>query len=37
MVHVRYEVVEHDGGFAYKVGDVFSETFRPIGRRWMRR
>lgn len=28
MVHVRYEVVEHDGGFAYKVGDVFSETFR---------
>ncbi|RUT30380.1 DUF2188 domain-containing protein [Arsenicitalea aurantiaca] len=22
-----YEVVEHDGGFAYKVGDVFSETF----------
>jgi hypothetical protein len=25
--HVVYEVVEHDGGFAYKVGDVFSETF----------
>jgi hypothetical protein len=24
---VRYEVVEHDGGFAYKVGDVFSETY----------
>ncbi|WP_391527448.1 hypothetical protein [Phreatobacter aquaticus] len=22
-----YTVVEHDGGFAYKVGDVFSETF----------
>jgi hypothetical protein len=27
MVHVTYEVVEHDGGWAYKVGDVFSETF----------
>lgn len=27
MVKVTYEVVEHDGGFAYKVGDVFSETF----------
>ena len=24
---VVYEVVEHNGGFAYKVGDVFSETF----------
>ena len=22
-----YEVVEHDGGWAYKVGDVFSEPF----------
>lgn len=27
MVTVRYQVVEHDGGWAYKVGDVFSETF----------
>ena len=27
MVTVRYEVVEHDGGWAYKVGDVLSETF----------
>ncbi len=27
MTHVTYEVVEHDGGWAYKVGDVFSETF----------
>jgi len=27
MAHVKYEIVEHDGGFAYKVGDVFSETF----------
>jgi hypothetical protein len=24
---VTYEIVEHDGGWAYKVGDVFSETF----------
>jgi hypothetical protein len=28
MTHVTYQVVEHDGGWAYKVGDVFSETFR---------
>ena len=27
MAHVTYAVVEHDGGWAYKVGDVFSETF----------
>jgi hypothetical protein len=27
MVTVKYHVVEHDGGWAYKVGDVFSETF----------
>lgn len=27
MVKVIYEVVEHDGGWAYKVGDVLSETF----------
>jgi hypothetical protein len=25
---VVYEVVEHDGGWAYKVGDVLSEPFR---------
>lgn len=25
---VHYRVVEHDGGWAYKVDDVFSETFR---------
>lgn len=24
--HVVYQIVEHDGGWAYKVGDVFSET-----------
>ena len=28
MTQVIYRVVEHDGGWAYKVGDVFSETFR---------
>jgi hypothetical protein len=27
MSHVTYTVVEHDGGWAYKVCDVFSETF----------
>ena len=27
MVHITYKVVEHDGGWAYKLGDVFSETF----------
>ena len=28
MARIVYEVVEHDGGWAYKLGDVFSETFR---------
>jgi hypothetical protein len=28
MASVTYEVVAHDGGYAYKVGDVFSVTFR---------
>lgn len=27
MATVTYQIVEHDGGWAYKVGDVFSETF----------
>ncbi len=27
MIRVVYEVVEHDGGWAYKLGDVFSEPF----------
>ncbi len=27
MSHITYEIVEHDGGWAYKLGDVFSETF----------
>lgn len=28
MSDVTYEIVEHDGGWAYKVNGVFSETFR---------
>jgi hypothetical protein len=28
MSNVTYEVVEHDGGWAYKVDGVFSEPFR---------
>lgn len=27
MALVIYRIVEHDGGWAYKVGDTFSETF----------
>ena len=27
MTQITYEVVEHDGGWAYKLGDVFSEAF----------
>ena len=27
MTRITYELVEHDGGWAYRVGDVFSETF----------
>lgn len=27
MSELTYEIVQHDGGWAYKVGDVFSETF----------
>ena len=29
---VTYEVVEHDGGWAYRVNGVYSETFRPMPR-----
>jgi hypothetical protein len=28
MTDITYTIVEHDGGWAYKVGDVFSETFK---------
>ena len=27
MSHITYRIVEHDGGWAYKLGDSFSETF----------
>jgi Uncharacterized protein conserved in bacteria (DUF2188) len=27
MPDVTYEIVQHDGGWAYKVNGVFSETF----------
>jgi len=27
MTEVTYEIVEHDGGWAYKVGGAFSEPF----------
>ena len=27
MAKVTYEIIEHDGGWAYRVGAVFSETF----------
>ena len=29
MAHVVYRIVEHDGGWAYKAGETFSETFSP--------
>lgn len=31
MVKIVYEIVEHDGGWAYKLGDTLSETFRTRG------
>jgi hypothetical protein len=27
MSHVTYHIVEHDGGWAYRVDGVYSETF----------
>ena len=27
MAHVTYHIVEHDGGWAYKAGETYSETF----------
>jgi Uncharacterized protein conserved in bacteria (DUF2188) len=27
MTKISYEIVEHDGGWAYKVDNVFSETY----------
>jgi len=31
MMKITYEVVEHDGGWAYRVDGVFSETFPSHG------
>jgi len=28
MSKITYRIVEHDGGWAYKLDDVFSESFR---------
>ena len=33
MSIITYKIVEHDGGWAYKLGDVFSETVSARGRR----
>ena len=27
MTHVTYRIAEHDGGWAYRSGDTWSETF----------
>lgn len=27
MASLHYRIVQHDGGWAYKLGDVFSEAF----------
>lgn len=27
MTQIHYRIVEHDGGWTYKLGDVFAETF----------
>lgn len=27
MEKIHYKIVQHDGGWAYKLGDVFSEPF----------
>jgi hypothetical protein len=31
MAAVHYQIVEHEGGWTYKVGDVFSERFATHG------
>jgi hypothetical protein len=31
MTVVHYKVVQHDGGWTYKVGDVFAEVFKTRG------
>jgi hypothetical protein len=27
MAYITYEIVEHDGGWAYKLGETLSETY----------
>ena len=27
MTKITYEIVKHDGGWTYKLGDVFAETY----------
>lgn len=27
MAHITYRIVEHDGGWAYRLDDTYSETF----------
>lgn len=27
MARIRYHIVRHDGGWTYRLGDVFAETF----------
>ena len=27
MTRITYRIVEHDGGWAYRLGDTYSETF----------
>ena len=27
MTDIHYKIVEHDGGWTYKLGDVFAETY----------
>ena len=27
MTHITYQIVEHEGGWAYKLGEVFSDRF----------
>jgi len=27
MSHVTYRIVQHDGGWAYRLGETFSETY----------
>lgn len=28
MTEVHYHIIKHDGGWTYKVGDVFASTYR---------